>query len=89
MKVSQNIVNKVQAKLAPHSLVGGRAKISNANFKQVFFILSWLKMQINTKNLLYDFFTPFHVTTGKMSTLTLSYSSEGSLALSVFRHHEL
>jgi hypothetical protein len=46
-------------------------------------------MQINTKNLLYDFFTPFNVTTGKMSTLTLSYSSEGSLALSVFRHHEL
>jgi hypothetical protein len=24
-----------------------------------------------------------------MSTLTLSYSPEGSLALSVFRHHEL
>ncbi len=46
-----------------------------------FFILSWLKMQINTKNLLYCFLHRF--------TLTLSYSSEGSLALSVFRHHEL
>jgi hypothetical protein len=46
-------------------------------------------MQINTKYLLYDFFTPFHVTTGKMSTLTLFYSSKGSLALSMFRHLEL